>query len=177
MAGTSANTSLWTGADVYLAAANATGPTDTTTAWAVAWTAVGLLDGETGFVEGRSDDSNDFYAWGGTLVKTYKTHHKRTVKFTMLETNAAVFGLLNPGSTTTTASGLTTNVLKTPTWGRIGIGFEVTDGTVVKRRFAKQAMITDISDVVDKETALTAYEVTVTLYPDAAGTIYTELIK
>jgi len=95
----------------------------------------------------------------------------------MLETNAAVFGLLNPGSTTTTATGLTTNVIKTPTWGRIAIGFEVTDGTVVKRRFARQAMVTDIADVVDKETALTAYEVTVTLYPDSSGNIYTELIK
>jgi hypothetical protein len=125
MAGDATNAALWQNADVYIAAANATAPSNVTSAWANAWSAVGLLDGEAGFAESREEESNEIYAWGGVLVKKTKSKHKRTIKFVALENNATVFGLVNPGSTRTTASGVTTSSIKTPTLSEFAIGFEM----------------------------------------------------
>jgi hypothetical protein len=166
---------VWANADVYTAASGSTGPTDLTTAWGVAWSAVGLLDGDEGFAESRSDDVNEFYAWGGKLVKTTKSKHKRQVKFSMLEDNDVTFALLNPGSTRTTASGVNTSTIKIPTSAEFAIGFETSDGSTKKRRYAKRATIDNVEDVVDKESGLTVYTVTVTVYPESDDTLWHEV--
>jgi hypothetical protein len=175
MAGDTANTELWSGADVYIAPAATAGPTDLTTAWAVAWKAVGLLDGESGFAESREDESSDFYAWGGILVRSTQSKHKRTIKFVMLEDNDATFDFLNPGSTRNVATGVETSVVKVPVYPKVAIGFEQTDGTIKKRRIVKNAKITNVGEVVESESGLTVREVTVTLFPEANGTLYTDL--
>jgi hypothetical protein len=175
MAGDSTNAALWQNADVYIAASGTTGPANVSSAWASAWTAVGLLDGEEGFTETREEDSADFYAWGGVLVKRTKSKHKRTIKFVCLEDNATVFGLVNPGSTRTTTGGLTTASIKVPTNEEFAIGFEVRDGSKTKRRAVKRATVESIGEIKESESDVTMYEVTVTLYPDADGTLYTEV--
>jgi hypothetical protein len=179
MTGDAANTAQWAHADVFVASLGAAPPTDVTTAWGVAWEAVGLLDGDQGFTEQRSDDSNEKYAWGGLLVRRTKFKHKRQIKFVCLEDNDVTFGLLNPGSTRTEDSptvGITQSVIKVPQQERIALGFEVRDGSVVRRRLVKNAEVVDIADVKDSESDVTAYEVTVVIYPEADGTLYTDLI-
>lgn len=175
MAGDATNAALWTNADVYIAPIGSTEPTDVTTAWAAAWDAVGLLDGEEGFTEEREEDSEDFYAWGGILVKRTKSKHKRTIKFVCLEDNATVFDLVNPGSTRSTAAGITTSVVRVPTAQEFAIGFEVTDGTTIKRRVCARAEVQEVGEVKESEAGLTVYEVTVVLYPESDGTLYTDL--
>jgi len=175
MAGDATNAALWQNADVYIAAANATGPTNVSSAWGAAWSAVGLLDGEAGFAESREEESNEIYAWGGLLVKKTKSKHKRTIKFVALENNATVFGLVNPGSTRTTASGVTTASIKTPTLTEFAIGFESRDGNATKRRTIKRAVVEEIGETVESESGLTVYEITVTIYPETDGTLYTEI--
>lgn len=144
-------------------------------AWAAGWTAVGLLDGDAGFAEAREDESNEIYAWGGLLVKKTKSKHKRTIKFVALEDNAAVFGLLNPAGTRTTASGVTTSTVKVPTLTEFAIGFETRDGSKVKRRAIKRAVVEEIGEVLESEAGLTVYEITVAIYPESDGTLYTEV--
>lgn len=175
MAGDASNAALWQNADVYIAAAGTTGPSNVTSAWSGSWTAVGLLDGEAGFAEAREEESNEIYAWGGLLVKKTKSKHKRTIKFVCLEDNATVFGLVNPGSTRSTVSGTTTSTVKVPTLTEFAIGFETLDGTKKKRRAVKRAVVEEIGEVVESESGLTVYEVTVTIYPETDGTLYTEI--
>lgn len=175
MSGDLTNTSLWQNADVYIAPSGTAGPTDVSTAWASGWDAVGLLDGDKGFTESRSDTSNDYYAWGGILVRSTKSKHKRSIKFIALEDNDTVFNLINPGSTRTTAAGLTTAAVSVPTNAEFAIGFEVRDGDKVRRRSVLRATVDAVGDVVDSEGTLTAYEVTVILYPDSDGVIYTDV--
>lgn len=176
MAGTPTNAALWQNADVYLADAATAGPADVSAAWDVDdWSLVGLLDGDEGFAEAREDQSDEFYAWGGILVRKTKSKHKRTVKFVALEDNAVVFGLVNPGSTRATVSGLTTATVKIPTNAEFAIGFEVRDGDKVKRRSVKRATVEEIGEIKETESGLTAYEITVLIYPEADGTLYTEL--
>lgn len=175
MAGDATNAALWQNADVYIAAANTAGPTNVSSAWAAGWTAVGLLDGDAGFAEAREDESNEIYAWGGLLVKKTKSKHKRTIKFIALEDNATVFGLLNPAGTRATAGGVTTSTVKVPTLTEFAIGFETRDGSKVKRRAIKRAVVEEIGEVVESEAGLTVYEITVAIYPESDGTLYTEV--
>jgi hypothetical protein len=175
MSGDPTNTALWQNADVYIAPSGTAGPTDVSTAWASGWDAVGLLDGEKGFTEARSDTSSDYYAWGGILVRKTKTKHKRTIKFIALEDNDTVFNLVNPGSARTTATGITTATVKVPTNADFAIGFEVRDGTKVRRRSVLRATLESVGDVVNSEGTLTAHELTVVLYPASDGTLYTDV--
>jgi hypothetical protein len=174
MAGDSKNTSIWAGADVFIAPLGTAGPTDVTTAWATAtWKAVGLLDGAEGFTEGREGDTSEKYAWGGILYRRTASKHKRTFKFVALEDNSTIFDLVNPGSTRSTASGVRTGVIKVPTAGtRFAIGFELRDGTRVKRRFAKNAEVMEIGEIKESEEDPTVYEITVVLFPESDGTLY-----
>ncbi len=175
MAGDPTNAALWQNADVYIANAGTAGPADVSTGWAVGWAAAGLLDGDEGFTESRDDESNEFYAWGGILVKKTKSKHKRTIKFIALEDNAIVYKLVNPGSARTVAGGLTTSVVKVPSNVDFAIGFETRDGNKVKRRNVLRATVEEIGEIKESEGALTAYEITVVIYPEADGTLYTEI--
>jgi hypothetical protein len=175
MAGDSTKAALWTGADVYIAPVGTAVPADVTTAWAAAWSAVGLLDGAEGFTENRDAESKEHYAWGGTLVKKTTSKHKRTIKFVALEDNDVVFALVNPGSTRTVAGGVTTSKVKTPTAAEFAIAFETLDGTKKKRRIVKRATVESVGDVKQGEDDLTVYEVTVVIYPESDGTYYTDI--
>ena len=175
MAGDASNAALWQNADVYIAAANTSGPSNVTSNWSSSWSAVGLLDGEAGFAEAREEESNEIYAWGGLLVKKTKSKHKRTIKFVALEDNATVFDLVNPGSTRTTASGITASTVKVPSVTEFAIGFESKDGDVTKRRVVKRATVESVGEVVESESGLTVYEITVAIYPETDGTLYTEI--
>lgn len=175
MAGDATNAALWKNADVYIAPVNTTGPADIDAAWAADWDAVGLLDGSEGFIETREDDSSEHYAWGGVLVKKTKSKHQRKVKFVALEDNDTVFTLVNPGSTRTEDLGLTTSTIKVPENAEFAIGFEVRDGDKVMRRTVKRATVEEVGDIKYSEEDLTIYEITVALYPEADGTLYTDL--
>lgn len=174
MAGTASNTALWLGADVFVAPENTAGPTNVGSAWAAAWQPVGLLNGDDGITESREGDSTEHYAWGGLLYRRTTSKHKRTFKFVALEDNATTFALVNPGSTRTTTSGTRTAKIKAPVAGtRFAVGFEVRDGSKVKRRFALSAEVTDVAEIKESETDPTVYEITVVVFPEADGTLYT----
>ncbi|MGZ0151875.1 phage tail tube protein [Kribbella sp. WER1] len=176
MAGDSSNASLWTNADVYFAPDGTAAPTDVTTPPAVAYKLVGLLDGDEGFTEAREDETNEHYAWGGILVRQTKSKHKRTIRFVALEDNENTFALVNPGSTRTTNAGLTSSTVKVPVSGDIhAFLFEVREGDKIKRRHVKRAEVTEVAEIKESETELSVFDITITIYPDADGTLYTEL--
>ncbi|AWY06645.1 major tail protein [Microbacterium phage Zeta1847] len=173
MSGNAENTSLWADADVYVAPENTEGPADLAAAWAAAWNAVGLLDGEEGFTESREAETAEHYAWGGKLFKRSTSKHKRTIKFVALEDNDTMFSLINPGSTRSAVGGVRSSVIKTPKSGvKFAIGFETREGDKIKRRFAKHAEVVEVADIKESETDPTVYEVTVVIFPEADGTLY-----
>jgi hypothetical protein len=172
MAGDSKNTAQWQGADVYIGTDGLAGPTTLTGAWPAGFSAVGLLDGEEGITEGRDGDTSENYAWGGVLYRRTTSKHKRTFKFVMLEDNAITFGLVNPGSTRTTAAGVRTSVIKVPESLNFAVGFELRDGSRVKRRSIKSATVEDVAEIKESETDPTVYEVTIVVFPEADGTLY-----
>jgi hypothetical protein len=172
MSGNAKNTSVWQGADVYIAPEGTAGPSDLTTAWAAAWKAVGLLDGEEGFTESRDETTGEHYAWGGLLFKRTRSKHKRTFKFVALEDNDTVFSLVNPGSTRTSTAGVRTSAIKVPKGSVFAVGFELTEANKTKRRSALRAEVVEIGEVKESETDPTVYEITVVVYPESDGTLY-----
>lgn len=175
MSGNAANTHIWDGADVYISTVGTTGPADLTTVWGAGWQVAGLLDGDEGFTEARSEDTSEHYAWGGILYKRTRSHHKRTIKFVALEDNAVTFDLREPGSTRTTVSGVMTSVVKVPTSAEFSIGFESRDGDHIRRRVAARASVESVGEIKTGESDPTVYEFTVVIYPETDGTLYTDI--
>lgn len=177
MAGTSRtgntkNTTLWQGADVFIAPEGTSGPQDVTTEWASAWELVGLLDGEEGFTEERDQDTNEHYAWGGILYRRTTSKHKRTFKFVALEDNDVVFKLVNPGSTRSSSLGLTSSTVKVPVTERFAVGMELRDGDRTKRRIIGHAEVSEVGEIKESEEDPTVFEITVMIFPEADGTLY-----
>lgn len=175
MEGDADNTNIWEGADVYVGDVGSTAPTDTTTAFGAAWDALGLLSAEDGLTESREEDRSDHYAWGGVLVRTVRSKHKRTFQVTILEDTAITFGLINPGSTQSSAAGVTTRVVKKPTSDPRAFAFETVDGDTTSRLLIPKGEITEVGERVRKEDDLTAVTITVTVYPGSDGTLYREI--
>lgn len=176
MAGDPTKASQWEGADAYIHDTTGTaGPADLTTAWGTGWQLVGLLDGDEGFTWEREEESSEKYAWGGLLIKRVKSKHKRTLKIVALEDNATVFKLVNPGSTRATAAGLTTSTIKVPKRAEFALGLELREGDKVVRRTIKRAEVDTIDEIKESEAEVTVYAITVVLYPEADGTLYTEI--
>lgn len=169
-------TELWTGADIFYAPVGTAGPTDLTTEWAVAWLPLGLLDGDDGISESRDATTSENYAWGGILYRRTVSKQKRQFVFTALEDNDNVYLLANPGSTSSTLTGVRTRISKVPVSGsRFALGFELRDGANIKRRIVPTCEVDSVDDIKESETDPTVFKITVTVYPAADGTLYTTL--
>lgn len=174
MSGNANNTAIWTGADVYVADVGTEAPTTPSAEWGVGWNAVGLLDGEEGFAESRENETSEHYAWGGILYRRTSGKHKRTVKFVALEDNDVTFQLINPGSVRSTSGGVRTGQIVVPQAGkRFAIGFETRDGGRIRRRIAALAEVQEVGEIKESETEPTVYEITVVIFPDADGVLFT----
>ncbi|MEV7867484.1 Ig-like domain-containing protein [Streptomyces sp. NPDC088124] len=166
MAGDPTKANLWTDADVYvsfnLAAAL---PTDVNTPFGPDWQLVGLLDGDEGFPEGREEDTDDKFAWGGILVKTSRNHFKLTKSFTALEDNATVRRLVWPGSTDTE--------IRVPKPENVLIGFETREGQKKRRLISAQYAECNLDgDRGENETDLESATIAATIFPTSDGVLF-----
>lgn len=170
MSGDAANASVWTDADVYTAPLETAVPLDGDTAFGVGWELVGLLDGDAGFTQQRSEDKSDHYAWGGILVRSTRRNFKQTVTFTALEDNDVTRDLIWPGSSA--------GSLVVPRPGKILIAFETTEGDLTRRLISANYAEVEINgDITDNESDLTRYELVATIFPDTSttpATLFTE---
>lgn len=176
MAGDINNPRLWEGADLWTAPVATALPATLTDNMSTipAWSAVGLLS-EDGASEARDEDTSDFYAWGGKLIRTQRSKHKRTITVTALEDNLTVFGLVNPGSTVATATGVNTRTVKIPKSEKRAFVLEMVDGDVTRRRHIPTGEVTEVGEVSLSESDLQAFELTITIYPDVNDVLYFDI--
>lgn len=164
MAGNPANASLWTEADVFVGPTTATNPATIDDPFAGDWDLVGLLDGDAGFGYQRTQDENDFFAWGQVLVRTSRRNFKQTVTFTALEWNDVTRDLIWPGSDE--------EGLFVPQPVRIKLALEKREGDVVRRLITTFEAEVTAQDYTENESALTTYPLTATIYPDGEGQLF-----
>lgn len=162
MAGDPSNAALWANADVYIGEIGATPPTDIDTPFGMDWEVLGLLDGDVGFEHsGDFQNKNDFYAWGGLLVRSARRNWKQQVKFTGLETNEAVLRLYSPYEVPDPSD-------------KFLLGLETTEGDAVHRVItANYAQVDAREPLKASESELQKYGFTCTIYPDANGVLWT----
>ena len=172
MAGDINNPRIWEGADFWTAPLGTELPEfhESLTS-AASWDPVGLLS-EDGATEGREEDSNDFWAWGSRLVRTRRSRHKRSLTVTCLEDNLVVFGLVNPGSSAASEDGVTHRTIRIPKSERRSFLLETHDGEITRRRHIPTGEVTAVGETTLSESAMTAYALTITIYPDATETLY-----
>lgn len=170
MSGNVDNSHIWQDADVLVAPLGTALPSDGDTAFGVGWEIVGLLDGDQGFTTSRTEEKNDYHAWGGVLVRTSRRNFKLTYTFTALEDNEVTRDLIWPGSPS--------GSLVVPRPAQLLVAFEKVDGDLTHRLItAKHAEVEVNGDITDNETALTSYPFLVTIYPDTStdpATLMTE---
>lgn len=170
------NTRVWLGAAVYVAPVGSTAPTDVATAWPVAWTPFGIIteDGELGLT--TSSDSNDYFAWDGALLRTTRAKFRSSFSVAGLaEDTDDLFKLLNPGSTATTTSGVTTRTYKTPVVNEQAFGIEMVDGDVTRRFIVPRGEVTEVDDRTIDNTTMEQFGATVTIYAASDGTMMYEI--
>ncbi len=162
MSGDTSKAALWADADVYIAAVDAELPTDVDDAFGVDWDLIGLLDGDTGFEHsGDFQSKDDFYAWGGILVRTARRNWKQQVKFTALENNDTVVGLFSPYE------------VPDPHFPFL-LALETREGEVVHRVITKNHAEVDARENLKlSESELQKYGFTCTIYPDSDGVLWT----
>lgn len=168
MAGNPDNASLWADADVYVTFdVDAADPTDVDTEFGVDWDLVGLLDGDAGFTESRSEDVTDHWAWGGILYATGRRNFILTRTFTAIEYNATTRRLAWPGSGD--------GERKVPRPESIRVAFEKRDGDKVHRLITKHRAEVDVNgDFNENEADPEMYPFTVRVYPDGNGVLFAE---
>ncbi|MFE4691267.1 Ig-like domain-containing protein [Streptomyces sp. NPDC056749] len=166
MSGDPTKANLWTDADVYVSFdLSAPMPANANTPFGPQWNLVGLLDGDEGMPEGREEDTDDKFAWGGILVRTSRNHFKLTKSFTALEDNATVRRLVWPGSTATK--------IKVPKPEKVLLAFVVREGEKERRLITSQYAECNLDgDRGENETDLESATIAATIYPTADGELF-----
>lgn len=149
---------------VYIADKGTTGPVDLT-APSVAHKDLGWIS-EDGAEISREMSSNDFTAWqGGTIVRSKVSGVKDTIKVTALEETAIALGLYYPGSTSVTTTGTTkVTVPGGSASNEKALVVDFIDDDITKRYVIPRAEVTGVGAVGHKNTDMTMYEFTFTIY-------------
>lgn len=154
--------SVWTG-DLGV-----TAPTDPTAAFAIGWSELGWI-GEDGVTEAFGFDTDDRRSVEGVVLRRVITGSTVTFGFRIEERNGPVWDLYYPGLDRTTATGITTAIVKTPTPNPKAFAFQLDDGDIHTRLIVAKGEITDRGDV---EYKTEGYDFTMTCYPGSDGEVF-----
>jgi hypothetical protein len=165
MPGNAANLRVWETGDIYIwdsetdwNAATAI-PVDVATALPVGWAAAGLMHGDPGVEMPRTVDKTEINAWQQKRVKTKYKNAKIDWHFALMEDNAVTQALIDPA-----------NVPKAHK--RHLCAEFVGDDGFKERWFTNAAADCWVTDSNHKEDP-GAWPVEVSIYPDAAGVLFT----
>ena len=160
MSGDSDNTAIWEDADVFVSFnLEAEIPADIDADFSVDWENVGLLDGEAGMTNARTEDVTDFSSWGGIAFRTGRRNFKQTVSFTAWERNDTTDRLENPGSTA--------SEIKVPRPEEVLIAFQLVDGDKKRRMISRyKAEVVRTGDTTVTDASPEQIPFTATIYPD-----------
>ncbi|GGV54211.1 hypothetical protein [Streptomyces spectabilis] len=155
----------------YVAPPKSKLPTDSTSGWDAAFVDIGWISDD-GITEANSTDASEIKGWqGGQTVRKVISSSEMTFQFTAIETNKTVLELYHKGSKVATASGKSVLAIKAPGPDRRSFGFDVIDGNSHIRIVVPDGEVTETGDITYKGDEAIAYELTITAYPGADGTV------
>ncbi|WP_280247732.1 hypothetical protein [Nocardia abscessus] len=161
------NVKIWSDARVFLAIGDTRPaiPTDVDTAFGTGWEEAGILDGEDGFGEERSQDESEFFGWGIGLIKVGGRNYGLSRTWSPLEDNPVIRGLVWPGSTDTKLA------LPKPVYRWIAFETDSDFGDRERLIATKRARIW-VPNNNRNESDITKWEVQTKLFADGAGDVF-----
>lgn len=164
---------------VFYKTGTVTPPTSTTSSL-TGYTECGYVS-EDGLKNSSSRETADIKAWGGDLVGKPTTGFADTFTFKLIEglntdVLKAVYGATNvatDGTTNETSVEVNSGDLDHACW----VFDMVVGGNKAKRIVVPDGQISEIAEIVYKDSEAVGYEVTLTAYPDADGNTHYEYIK
>ncbi|MEV7844088.1 hypothetical protein AB0O50_08885 [Streptomyces cyaneofuscatus] len=155
----------------YVAPLNSVKPVDATSAWPDTATDIGWISDD-GITETNSADTTEIKGWqGGQTVRKVISSSEVSYKFTAIETSKTVLELYHKGSKVVTTNGKSVLSVKAPGPDRRQFGFDVIDGDSHIRIVIPDGEVTETGDITYKGDEAISYELTITAYPGADGTV------
>lgn len=167
------------GGAVYVGATSLTLPTSADGTLATGFTSLGYL-GEDGLTNSNKPNTDQVKAWGGDTVLTLYNSKDDTFKFVLIEAlNPAVpkvvYGDANVSGALSTGITIQANNNEMDTKAYV-IDMIMRNGAL-KRIVIPAAQVSDVGDVVYRDSEAVAYEVTLSAQADANGNTHYEYIK
>lgn len=163
------NVNIWTDARIWFAPGNIARPVLPLTASAevdeLTWFELGILDGDAGIGEERSNDETKHYGWGIGLIKIGNKNYELTRTFSCLEDNETTRKILWPGSTETK--------MKMPKAVDGWLGFETTsDVGKVERLWTTRPSRLSVPSNTRNESDITKLEITASVFADGSNDVF-----
>jgi hypothetical protein len=156
------------GAAVYAAPLGTALPTSATAALNASFVDLGWVS-EDGVTNSIARDVTRHKAWGGTTVKTTQDNYTESVKFTLLETSAAVLRAVYGSDNVTTNGGALTVEHSALQLSRQSFVIDFIDGDRAGRIVIREGLVVELGDVMYVHKDLTKYELTVDVYQPDGG--------
>ena len=159
------------GGAIYVAPTGTTLPTDTSTALAAAFKALGYAS-EDGLTNSYSPENESIKAWGGDVVLSLMTGREDTFTFTLIESISDEVLKLVYGSTNVSgslAAGLSVSANTKDLEDHAFVVEMILRGNVAKRIVIPNAKVTAIGEVTYSDSAAVGYEITITATADSSG--------
>lgn len=167
------------GGAIYRAPLGTTLPTDSSTTLDTAFLNLGYVS-EDGVTNSNTPETDNIKAWGGDTVIAMQTAKEDTFKFKLIEALnenvlKAVYG---DDNVTVESSGEIKLVANSADQeDACWVIDMIMKGNKVRRIVIPNAKITEVGDIVYKDSEAIGYDVTVTAVPDTTGNTHYEYIK
>ena len=167
------------GGAIWVAPLGTTLPTTADGALNAAFKSLGYMS-EDGVTNSLAPDSDTIKAWGGDVVVTTDNGRDDNTQFTMIEAKnldvlKVVFGTGNV--TGTLASGVTIKSTNDPLPDMCYVIDMIMRGNTIKRYVIPDGKVTDVADVVYRDSDAIGYGVTIQSIPDSEGVLHYEYMK
>lgn len=157
------------GAAVYAAPLGTALPTSATATLNAAFVDLGWVS-EDGVTNSISRETTKHRAWGGEVVKVTQDNYTETVKFTLLESSAAVLSVVYGDDNVTEAGDVITVEHSRLQLERQSFVIDFIDGSRAGRIVIREGQVTEVGDIMYVHKDLTRYELTVDVFkPDNAN--------
>lgn len=165
---------------VYRAASGTSAPTSADATLAEAFKALGYVSSD-GVTNSNKAATQVVRAWGGDVVDVPVSEHTDTFKLKLIEVMnldvlKAVHGSDNVTGSTL-ASGISVSANADDPEEGVWVIDQILKGNVAKRIVIPKGKISDLDDIVYKDSEVVGYGITITCLPDGTGNTHYEYMK
>lgn len=165
---------------VYRAGSGASAPTSADATLGEAFKALGYVSSD-GVTNSNKASTQIVRAWGGDVVDIPVSEHTDTFKLKLIEVMnidvlKAVHGSGNVTGTTM-ASGVSVNANASDPEEGVWVIDQILKGNVAKRIVIPKGKISELDDIVYKDSEVVSYGITITCIPDSSGNTHYEYMK